>query len=329
MKKVSILVPEDTATIAVTGPMDILTQAGKYWMGLDLSRTEPYFDIELVSLTNRSVKTLSNYYITCHTSAAKVQKTDLVLIPSLLGDFKNRIKSNSKFIQLMQEQYEQGAEIASFCTGSFLLAATGLLNGKKASTHWMATGEFERLFPEVELVSDKIIVDEGRLYSSGGAVSFLNLTLYLIEKFCGRETAIFISKSMMIDMQKAPQNAYAIFSGQKDHNDEIILKVQHYIESNVEKKLGIDDLARVALLSRRSLARRFIEATGNSPKEYVQRMKVEEARRMLEFGNETAQEIFYKIGYEDHVTFRKIFKKYTGLLPGEYRKKFTQPVEVA
>jgi transcriptional regulator GlxA family with amidase domain len=234
---------------------------------------------------------------------------------------------NEKFVTLMRKQYRKGAEIASFCTGSFLLAATGLLKGKRASTHWMAAGEFRQLFPDIELVSNKIIVDEGRLFSSGGATAFLNLTLYLIEKYCGRETAVFISKSMLIDMQKAPQNAYAVFSGQKDHNDEIILKVQHFIEDNVAKKISIDDLTGVALLSKRSLIRRFTAATGNSPKEYIQRVKVEEARRMLEFENKTAQEIFNKVGYDDHASFRKIFKKYTGLLPGEYRKKFTRPVD--
>ena len=326
MKKVSILVPKGTAAIAVTGPLDILTQAGKYWMSLDRSRKRPFFDIELVSLGNRRVKSFSDYPITCHTQTDKVKKTNLILIPSLPGDYKNCIKLNGKFITLIREQYKKGAEIASYCTGSFLLAATGLLNGKRASTHWMAAGEFKRLFPDIELVSNRIIVDEGRLYSSGGATAFLNLTLYLIEKYCGRETAVFISKSMLIDMQKAPQNVYAIFSGQKDHNDEIILKVQTFIEDNVGKKLGIDDLTGVALLSKRSLIRRFTGATGNSPKEYIQRVKVEEVRRMLEFGNKTTQEILNKVGYDDHATFRKIFKKYTGMLPGEYRKKFTQPV---
>jgi transcriptional regulator GlxA family with amidase domain len=327
MKKVSILVPEGTAAIAVTGPLDILTQAGKYWMSLDQTRKQPFFDIELVSLDHRRVKSFSDYPISCHTQTKNVKKTNLILVPSLPGDYKKCIKRNEKFIGLMREQYKKGAEIASYCTGSFLLAATGLLNGKRASTHWMAAGEFKRLFPEIELVSNRIIVDEGRLYSSGGATAFLNLTLYLIEKYCGRETAVFISKSMLIDMQKAPQNVYAVFSGQKDHDDEIILKVQHFIEDNVGKKLGIDDLTGVALLSKRSLIRRFTGATGNSPREYIQRVKVEEARRMLEFGNKTTQEIFDRVGYEDHATFRKIFKKYTGLLPSEYRKKFKQPVD--
>jgi transcriptional regulator GlxA family with amidase domain len=327
MKRVSILVPEGTAAIAVTGPLDILTQAGKYWMGLDPSRKRPFFDIELVSLNNRQVRSFSDYPINCTTQTGKVRKTNLILVPSLPGDYKKRIKLNQKFITLMREQYKKGAEIASYCTGSFLLAATGLLDGKRASTHWMAAEEFKLLFPGVKLVSNKIIVDEGRLYSSGGATAFLNLTLYLIEKYCGRETAVFISKSMLIDMQKAPQNMYAVFSGQKDHNDEIILRVQHFIEDNVARKLSIDDLTRVALLSKRSLIRRFVGATGNSPKEYIQRVKVEEVRRMLEFGNKTTQEIFNKVGYDDHATFRKIFKKYTGLLPGEYRGKFTHQAD--
>jgi transcriptional regulator GlxA family with amidase domain len=325
MKKVSILVPEDTAAIAVTGPFDILMEAGKFWMSLDPSRKVPYFDIEMVSVDDLSVRTQSNYQLTCHTSADKIKKTDLILIPSLAGDFKRSIETNWKFVEMMKRQYRKGAEIASFCTGTFLLAATNLLNGKSATTHWAAADQFHQLFPDVRLVPDKVLVDEGTIYSSGGAMSYLNLLLYLVEKYCGRETSIFASKGMLIDMQKSPQSTYAVFQGQKNHMDEAILKVQDFIEKHLDRNFNIDDLARMALMSRRNFVRRFKEATGNSAKEYIQRVKVEEARRLLEFTNKKVQEIFYKLGSNDHVSFRKIFKKYTGLLPGEYRKKFILP----
>jgi len=325
MKKVSIIVPENTAAIAVTGPFDILMEAGKFWMSLDPSRKAPYFNIEMVSLDNLSVRTQSAYQITCHTSVDKVKKTDLILIPSLAGDFKTGIEANWEFVEMMKQQHQKGAEIASFCTGAFLLAATGLLNGKTATTHWSAADQFTRLFPEVRLIPDKILVDEGTIYSSGGAMSYLNLVLYLIEKYCGRETSIFASKGMLIDMQKSPQITYAVFQGQKNHKDEAILKVQDFIEKHLDSSFSIDDLAGMALMSRRNFVRRFKEATGSPAKEYIQRVKVEEARRMLEFTNKKVQEIFYKLGSNDHVSFRKIFKKYTGLLPGEYRKKYTLP----
>ena len=267
----------------------------------------------------------STYHITCHTTADKIKRTDLILIPSLAGDFKRSIEVNWRFVEMMRKQHRKGAEIASFCTGTFLLAATGLLNGKRATTHWAAVDQFNQLFPDVKLISDKILVDEGTIYSSGGAMSYLNLLLYLIEKYCGRETSIFASKGMLIDMQKSPQSSFAVFRGQSNHKDEAILKVQDFIEEHLDRDLSIDELAGMALMSRRTFVRRFKEATGNSAKEYIQRVKVEEARRMLEFTNKKVQEIFYTIGSNDHVGFRKIFKKYTGLLPGEYRKKFTLP----
>lgn len=322
MKHVSILVPEDTASFAVTGAMDILNEADKYWMQNHPDGKEPFFTVELVSLNQKKVRCLGNYSLQCHRNIEEVEKTDLILVPNLTGDFEAAIKTNRGFVEWMIIQYDHGADIGAFCTGTFLLAATGLLNNKRATTHWMAVDTFQKIFPAVRLLPDKIITDEGRLFCGGGSTSFLNLVLYLIEKYCGHEIAVFVSKSMLLDMDKAPQSAYAIFSIQKDHDDDEILKAQNYIEANLQLKISIPDLVKITSYSRRSFIRKFKKATGNTPKEYIQRVKIEAARKKLEFERDPVQQISYSLGYDDPGTFRNIFKKHTGLSPMAYRNKF-------
>lgn len=322
MKHVSILVIEDTASVAVTGPMDILNEASKYWVQNNPSARVPFFNVELVSLDKKTVRCLNDYPLQCHRNIQEVKKTDLILVPNITGNFENKIVKNKGFVAWMKDQYEKGAAIGAFCTGTFLLAATGLLDHKRATTHWMAVEAFKRMFPKVDLLSNKIITDEDRLFCAGGSTSFFILVLYLIEKYCGHEVSVYISKSMLIDLDKSPQNVYAIFSAQRDHGDEEILKAQNHIEENYGSRITIQELAEVASLSRRSLIRRFKQATGNTPREYIQRVKVEAAKKILEFENETIQEVSYRVGYDDPGSFRNTFRKHTGLSPLAYRKKY-------
>lgn len=319
---VSILVPEGTASVAVTGPMDILNEANKFYKQTNPSSKKPFFDVELVSLNKRRVKCLSNYSLDCNNSIQRLKKTDLILVSNITGDFEQGVKKNMGFVSWINVQYKLGADIGAFCTGTFLLAATGLLDNKRATTHWMAVDAFRKMFPRVKLLPDKIITDEGRLYCAGGSTSFFNLVLYVIEKYCGHEVAVLISKSMLIDMDKVPQSVYAIFSTQKNHGDDEILKVQNYIEENFDVRIWVDDLIGFTALSRRSLIRRFKAATGNTPQEYIQRVKVENARKRLEFEKTDIQQIAYDLGYDDPRAFRTIFFKHMGISPRAYRNKY-------
>jgi transcriptional regulator GlxA family with amidase domain len=222
------------------------------------------------------------------------------------------------------QQYHRGAEVASLCVGAFLLAATGLLDGKKCSTHWGFANEFMRLFPAVDLQDGSIITEEQRLYTSGGANSYWNLLLHLVEKYTDRATAILAARYFAIDIDRNSQAAFALFKGQKDHGDAQVLLAQEYIEQNVEEKISVDDLANLVALGRRSFERRFRQATHNSVLEYIQRVKVEAAKRHFESTRKNINEVMYVVGYTDNKAFRTTFKKVTGLSPIAYRSKYSK-----
>jgi transcriptional regulator GlxA family with amidase domain len=208
------------------------------------------------------------------------------------------------------------------CIGAFLLASTGLLDGKKCSTHWNSGNEFRTMFPAVELVDGSIITEDNGIYSSGGANSYWNLLLHLVEKYTDRETAILASKYFAIDIDRDSQSAFMMFQGQKDHEDEDIKKAQDFIEENYQEKLSVEQLANIFSIGRRSFERRFKKATNNTVIEYIQRVKIEAAKRSFENSRKNINEVMYDVGYTDTKAFRDVFKKVTGMTPIEYRNKY-------
>jgi transcriptional regulator GlxA family with amidase domain len=256
----------------------------------------------------------------------ELKRTDLLIIPSVSHEYDNVLKENAVLIDWIREQYKYGAEIASICTGAFLLAATGLLEGKTCSTHWNAAAAFRRLFPTVDLQTDKLLTVDKGIYTNGGAYSFLNLMLFLVEKYFDRDTAIFCSKVFQIDMERSSQSPFLIFQTQKNHGDEAICKAQTYIEENLSAKISFEKLASKLAISRRNFDRRFIKATGNTPVEYLQRVKVEVAKSTLEKGRKSIFEVMNDVGYSDDKAFREVFKKITGLSPLDYKAKYTKKV---
>ena len=324
MKKISILVPESSVPQAIADPQYLFTAVNQFML---MAGKAPVFDVELVGV-KKEVK-LSNGMFSVHTDRQikNAKKTDLVFIPALFGDMRTALAKNKALVPWIQEQYAKGAEVASLCVGAFLLASTGLLNGKKCSTHWGFQNELREMFPEVEVVDGSIVTEEKRIYSSGGANSYWNLLLHLVEKYTNRETAILASKYFAIDIDRESQSAFAMFTGQKDHKDEAILKAQKYIEKNIHERITIDELAAVATMGRRSFERRFRQATNNSVLEYVQRVKIEAAKRQFESSRKNIHEVMFDVGYTDTKAFRDLFKKITGLTPVEYRNKYNkQPV---
>jgi len=260
---------------------------------------------------------------------SEVTKTDLIIIPAIQGRMKDALAMNQEFVPWLVAQYKQGAALASLCIGSFLLASTGLLDGKKCATHWLSANDFRSKFPKVNLVTDQIITDENGIYSSGGAYSSLNLVLYLVEKFAGREMAVLSSKVFQIEIDRNSQSAFMIFNGQKDHDDEPVKKAQEYIEQNFQEKMTVDQLASMFALGRRNFERRFKKATANTVIEYMQRVKIEAAKMSLESSRENVNEVIYNIGYSDPKAFRTTFKKITGLSPLQYRSKYYREAQVA
>jgi transcriptional regulator GlxA family with amidase domain len=320
MKHISLLIPEGDSSLSnleATYKMFTLTNESLKRMG-----QPPVFNVQLVG-TNLDVQ-LSNgiFSIKPNVTIEHVKKTDLIIIPAIHGDYKKVVETNKGFVPWIVEQYRNGAEVASLCIGAFLLAKTGLLAGRDCATHWLAAQEFREMYPDVNLIDDKIITDDQGIYTSGGAYSSLNLNLYLVEKFAGREMAILSSKIFEIDIDRESQSPFIIFKGQKTHDDETILEAQEYIESNFQDKITVDELCDKHNVGRRTFERRFKKATGNTVMEYLQRVKMEAAKKELETGRKTVSEVMYEVGYSDTKAFRDVFRKMTGLTPIEYRNRY-------
>jgi transcriptional regulator GlxA family with amidase domain len=321
MKRVTILVPETAVMEAIGDPMylfntvnEFLTNAGK----------PALFDVKLVGISKEV--SLMNGLVSVHPQMLleEVRATDLIIIPAIGRNFQEAITKNETFLPWLVQHYKNGAEIASLCTGAFLLASSGLLNGKKCSTHWLFANEFRMMFPEVKLVDGCIITEDDRIYSSGGANSYWNLLLCLIEKYTNREMAILAAKFFAIDINRDSQSSFMVFQGQKNHNDEAVKNAQNYMEGNFQGKITVDHLAEKFAVGRRSFERRFKKATNNTVIEYFQRLKVEAAKRCFESSRKNITEVMYDVGYTDAKAFRDVFKKITGLSPIDYRNKYNK-----
>ena len=320
MKHISIIVAKGAILGNIEGPRQVFTEVNQLMTSMG---KQPIFKIQLVGLSKESQLNDGLYTISTDVFS-DVEKTDLIILPAMYGDLKKAVEQNKDFIPWIVNQHKSGAEVASLCLGAFLLASTGLLKGKKCATHWLAVNEFRMMFPDVNLIEDKIITDENGIYSSGGAYSSLNLILYLVEKYAGRETAVFCSKAFQIDIQRDSQSPFTIFIGQKEHEDEPIKKAQEFIETNFRNKITVDQLASMLALSRRNLERRFKRATANTVIEYIQRVKVEAAKMSFESSRENINEVMYKVGYNDTKAFRTTFKRITGLSPIQYKNKYNR-----
>jgi len=321
MKQVIIVVPKGRVNLSsITGSLEILTRANEYWRKMG---NPPKMEVRLAGLETE-LQLNAGLFSIHPTHIRDIKNTDLVIIPSLSYDYEEVLRENGELIHWIRDQYAHGAEIASICTGAFLLAATGLLEGKTCSTHWNAAHDFRRMFPNIHLHTDKLITSDRGIYTNGGAYSFLNLILFLIEKYFDRQVAIRCSKIFQIDMERNLQSPFFIFQVQKNHGDELIGQAQTFIEENLDDKISFEVLASKLAISRRNFDRRFIKATGNTPVEYLQRVKVEVAKKSLEKGRKSIFEVMNEVGYADDKAFREVFKKITGLSPLEYKARFNQ-----
>lgn len=318
--KVAILNFDGAVASAVAGPYDMFSKVKMIAANMNV-KTKTYFDVDIVSSNSLAAGAPFNMEGNINLSTKKVY--DLVMVPAMHFDNMALILQREKgMINWIQKQHEKGADIASMCTGAFLVASTGLLDGKRTTTHWMGSPFFRQMFPHVKLEDDKIIIDEGKFYSSAGAFSFTSLIIYLIEKFCGREMAFAASKVFMVHVHDSSQHSFAIFDLQRNHEDYDIGKVQDYIEKNYDGLLTINGLAEKFNMSARTFIRKFTATTGNTPIEYIQRVRMEAAKRLLEKGKLTVEQVCMEVGYGDFGFFRNIFKRLVGLTPQEYKRKY-------
>lgn len=321
MKKVTILASNNSAASTFTGPLDVFSQAGVLWNRIFGRPANACFKPELVTIDGRAIECSSGLQVQPRRSIREVTDTDMIVIASI-GNIDEALAAHAETIPWLRRHHGRGTPIASICTGAFLLADTGLLDGKKATTHWGYSPLFRQRYPNVHLKPERMITDEGDLFCSAGFMAGIDLSLYLAEKFCGREIALRCAKSMIYDIHRASQSPYHVFQARRNHHDEQILAVQRDLEENYANKFHIHLLARENGMSVRSFERRFKMATGDTPIRYLQRVRVEVAKKLLEETRQTFDEIAYRVGYDDSGFFRKIFKRLTRLRPLEYRDKF-------
>lgn len=320
MRHLTILVPYGQNNLSsIVGPFKIFNRANDYF---EEAGKEKVFNIELVGANERVDFYNGLFIVNTQKHIKDIDKTDLIIIPSLNHNYEEAIASNEPLISWIQKHYKVGTEIASICTGAFLLAASGVLDGKSCSTHWAAAENFKKKFPKVNLETDQLITDDNGIYTNGGAYSFLNLMIYLVEKYYDRETAIFCSKVFQIDVARNLQSEFSIFNGHKKHDDEVVQEAQVYLEKNYQEKVSIEALAKRLNVGRRNFDRRFRKATDFTPLEYLQRVKVEAAKKSFENTRLNVNEVMYDVGYNDAKAFRDVFSRITGISPLDYKDKY-------
>ena len=321
MINVVVMIYDDVVPSSVTGVIDLITGANKY---LEKNGKPTTFHLQL------SGEKPANVYPTFLTQQIS-QKTfketgvpQLIIVPAFSIGNETVVKKNQVAVQWLRDMKYQGAEVASLCVGSYFLAEAGLLDGKEVASHWAAADDIRKRYPRVKIKSDLLITDKEGVYTSGGAFSSLKLVVYLIEKFCGRETALWISKMFAVEMDRISQAHFAVFKGQHQHEDKEILQAQLYIENRYRDDIHIRDVASVVNMGNRNFIRRFKAATNNTPLEYLQRVRIESAKKAIETSEKDLSFIIDDTGYSDVKTFRTIFKRFTGLSPVEYKKKYAR-----
>lgn len=320
MKKITILAFDSAAATTITGPMDVFQFSGAP-SDTATEFSAPFFEVEIVSPDGKPVQCYKRLSINPHRAMHEVEDTDLIIIAGIY-DVETTIAKQKEAIAWLRKQYERNIYIAGVCTGVFVLAATGLLDGKDATTHWGSADMFRQLYPKVHLKPERLITEADGLFCSGAFSACLDISLYLVAKFVGYDVAVKSAKTMIHDIGRFSQMPYTSFNFQRNHNDDSILEVQRTLEKGYADSIDIEQLCQNFGMSRRTLERRFKKATGDTPRLYIQRVRVEAAKKILEEKGSSFDEISYEVGYEDSSYFRKIFIKHTGLLPGEYRKKF-------
>jgi transcriptional regulator GlxA family with amidase domain len=325
MREVALIIHEDVTLSTVTGAMDMLIHTNNLYQ--HSGKPLPFKIVLACQQPQDHLITISSPYVSYNTFT-ELTKPDLIIVPAFYGNRDEGLVKHKKTINWIKDRHTKGSEVASLCSGIYFLAEAGIISGRACTCHWSDAEDMKRRYPENNFLSDMVITDQEGIYTSGGAFSSLNLVLYLIDKFCGREVGVWASKMFSLDMDRITQSHFAVFKGQRQHNDDEILKAQTYIEENHHLQINMDEVAEHTNMSKRNFIRRFKKATQNTPFEYLQRVKIEAAKKALEKGAQNINLLMYDAGYNDIKTFREVFKRITGLTPQDYRRKYSRAAAV-
>jgi len=322
MYTIALLAVQNCMYSSITGPFDVFSVASFEEQRTTGRIGAPLFQPVIVTPADRKITAFNGMPIRAGAFFTDPTVYDIVVVPVIFGDLEP-ILADRETIGWLARQGQHGACLCSVCAGAFFLAETGLLKGRKATTHWNLADDFAKRFPDILLKREKMLIDEGDCITAGGACAYLDLSLYLIARFGSPALAASLSKILLIDPARRLQSPYQTSNFNHNHGDMGILSIQEWLEENLDGPMTIRELAQRARLGERTFMRRFKKATGDTPMEYLQHLRIEAAKKLLETSSETIDGITRKSGYEDISSFRKLFKRYTGLSPSAYRKKFS------
>ena len=322
MIDVTILFLPDGHMSTAVGPLEVFRDAGVLWGRLTGGAESPRFRVRCASTTGKRVAGGAPYAVQPAESLKRISRTDLLFVPSVGPDFELAIVRNEPVIRFIRGMHGRGARVAAVCTGVALLAASGLLDGKPATSHWALVPRLRERFPNVDWQPDAIVTESEGIYCGGGVHAALDLALFLVERLCDRETAVECSRALLIDMPRACQTGFAVLPIGRRHGDPSIARAEEWILEHSSEEIRFEALAERLGMSPRNFIRRFKLATGLPPIDYLQRLRVQAARRFLEDQRATVQEVAEAVGYGDAAFFRRLFKRHTGLVPADYRRQF-------
>lgn len=321
---VTVVLLEAGYVSTAVAPIEIFHSAGTIWNWLRGETLHPRFRVRIASIDGRSVTGICGFGLTPEYSINDIKHTDIIILPASGWDVMDRIAKNTALLPWLRKWYERGAYIAGVCTGVGFLAEAGLLDGRRATTHWGVADILRERYPKVHWRTDQFLTEDGRLFCSGGVYASIDLSLFLVEKFCGHEVALQVAKSLLLSMPRNRQSGYSVVPLSRPHSDDKIRQTEDYLRENFDRNVSIDFLADRAGMSPRNFIRRFKAATGRLPGAYIQTLRVSEAKELLEQGAASIQDVSSKAGYEDIAFFRQLFKRHTGMTPAEYRNHFAQ-----
>jgi len=321
---VTILSLDDTFASTAIGPLEVFRHAGMLWNILTGQAPAPRFRVTTASVDGRPVQCDGPVKLSPSTAMADVRHTDIIFIPSTGLSIQDVLERNAAVVPWLKRWQKRGTAIASVCSGVGLTAASGMLDGRRATTHWSLAEDFRQRYPRVNWMPELMVTEDRGFYCGGGVHAALDLSLYLVEKFRGHEIAMQSAKAMLIETPRAWQAGFGIVPLKTEHLDDAVSSAQEWLHQNFHKTFALEEPARRVGMSPRNFIRRFKHATGDSPLNYVQKLRIAAAKRLLENDHRTVQEISDAVGYQDVAFFRQLFQRHTGVSPSVYQKKFGQ-----
>lgn len=321
---VTVILLEGGYASTAIGPIEVFHSAGALWNWLHGEKQEPRFRVKVASIDGHAVKSLCSVGLEPEYSIDDIKHTDIIILPASGWNLRERLAKETKLLPWLRKWHARGAYIAGICSGVFFLAEAGLLDGKQATTHWGVADILRQLYPKVHWRPDQFVTEDNRLLCSGGVYASIDLSLYLVEKFCGHEIALHCAKALLVSMPRGRQSGYAVLPLSRPHSDDKIRAAEEYLSKHFDADISIDALAQHSGMSARNFIRRFKAATGSLPNAYIQTLRMSAAKELLERGATSIQTVCSKTGYADLAFFRSLFKRHTGMTPNEYRRRFAQ-----